>query len=67
VGAFAGGIDIADGCGISRTSVAGEFLLTSGAGMVERVTCDRLLRTQKMESAVLAGGQWDNHVSFRRR
>ncbi len=66
-GVFAGGIDIADGCGISRTSLAGEFLLTSGAGVVERVTCGAPLRTQKMESAALADGQWDNHVSFRRR
>ena len=67
VGVFAGGIDIADGCGVSRTSLAGEFLLTSGAGIVERVTCDEPLRTQRMESAALADGQWDNHVSFRRR
>jgi hypothetical protein len=66
-GAFAGGIDIADGCGVSRTSVVGEFLLTSGTGVVERVTCDGLLRPQKLESAALADGQWDNHVSFRQR
>jgi len=66
-GAFAGGIDIADGCGVSRTSLAGEFLLTSGAGVVERVHCEGPLRTQKLESAALADGQWDNHVSFRRR
>jgi hypothetical protein len=66
-GVFAGGIDIADGCGVSRTSLAGEFLLTSGAGVVERVTCGGPLGTQRMESAALADGQWDNHVSFRRR
>jgi hypothetical protein len=66
-GVFAGGIDIADGCGVIRTSLAGEFLLTSGAGVVERVTCEGPLRTQRMESAALADGQWDNHVSFRRR
>jgi hypothetical protein len=64
---FAGSIDIADGCGVSRTSLANEFLLTSGAGVVERVTCEGPLRAQKMESAALADGQWDNHVSFRRR
>jgi uncharacterized protein len=66
-GVFAGGIDIADGCGVSRTSLAGEFLLTSGAGVVERVTCGGPFRTQRMESTALADGQWDNHVSFRRR
>jgi hypothetical protein len=66
-GVFAGGIDIADGCGVSRTSLAGECLLTSGAGVVERVTCEGPLRTQRMESVALADGQWDNHVSFRRR
>jgi uncharacterized protein len=64
---FAGAIDIADGCGLSRTSRAGEFLLTSGAGVVERVTCGGPLRPQKMDSAPLADGLWDNHVSFRRR
>jgi uncharacterized protein len=62
--AFAGGIDLADGCGTSRTSVAGEFLLTSGDGVVERVTCDGL-RVERIASAALANGQWDNHVSFR--
>jgi hypothetical protein len=66
-GTFAGGIDIADGCGLSPTSRAGELLLTSGAGVVERMTCGGQLRTQRMESAALADGQWDNHVSFRRR
>ncbi len=49
-GAFAGGIDIADGCGVSRTSLADEFLLTSGAGVVERVTCGGPFPAQKMES-----------------
>ena len=65
--AFAGAIDIADGCGLSRTSLAGEFLLTSGTGVVERVTCGGPLRPRKIESSALADGQWDNHVSFRRR
>jgi hypothetical protein len=65
--AFAGAIDIADGCGLSRTSLAGEFLLTSGTGVVERVTCGGPLRPQRMESDALADGQWDNHVAFRRR
>ena len=64
---FAGAVDIADGCGLSRTSRAGEFLLTSGTGLVERVTCGGPLRPQKMDSTALADGQWDNHVSFRRR
>jgi hypothetical protein len=66
-GAFAGSVDIADGCGLSRTSVAGEFLLTSGTGVVERVACDRLAGAQRIPSAALADGQWDNHVFFRRR
>jgi hypothetical protein len=66
-GAFTGSVDISDGCGVSRTSLAGEFLLTSGTGVVERVTCAGVLRTQEMDSALLADGQWDNHVSFRRR
>jgi len=66
-GAFAGGIDITDGCGLSRTSLAGEFLLTSGAGVVERVACDGPLHPRKIEAAALADGQWDNHVSFRLR
>jgi uncharacterized protein len=65
-GVFAGGIDIADGCGLSRTSRAGEFLLTSGAGVVERVTCGGPLSPQRIESNALVDGQWDNHVSFRR-
>ena len=65
-GVFAGAVDIADGCGLSRTSRAGEFLLTSGTGVVERVTCSGPLRPQRMDSAALADGQWDNHVSFRR-
>jgi hypothetical protein len=64
---FAGAIDIADGCGLSRTSRVGEFLLTSGAGVVERVTCGGPLRPQRMGSDALADGQWDNHVSFRPR
>jgi hypothetical protein len=66
-GTFAGSVDIGDGCGLSRTSLAGEFLLTSGTGVVERVTCTDALRAQRMESMLLADGQWDNHVSFRRR
>ena len=66
-GAFAGGIDIADGCGISRTSGAGEFLLTGGTGTVERVSCPGPRRAQTMDCAALAGGQWDNHVAFRPR
>jgi hypothetical protein len=66
-GVFAGTIDIADGCGLSRTSRGGEFLLTSGTGIVERVTCGGPLHPQKMASAALADGRWDNHVSFRRR
>src|SRR5262249_8070715 len=65
-GAFVGGIDIADGCGLSRTSCDGQLLLTSGAGVVERAICEARLRTQTMESAALANGQWDNHVAFRR-
>ena len=63
-GAFAGGLDLADGCGLSCTAVAGEFLLTSGQGVVERVTCDGL-RVGRIASAPLADGQWDNHVTFR--
>lgn len=66
-GAFAGGIDITDGCGLSRTSRAGELLLTSGTGVVERVVCDAPLHPRKIEAAALADGQWDNHVSFRLR
>jgi hypothetical protein len=31
------------------------------------VTCTDALRAQRMESMLLADGQWDNHVSFRRR
>ena len=64
-GGFAGSVDIADGCGVSRTSTAGELLLTSGSGIVERVACDRLATTRRIPSAALAGGQWDNHVYFR--
>ena len=66
-GVFAGGLDITDGCGLSRTSIPGEFLLTSGSGVVERVTCEAPLRPRRMDSALLAAGQWDNHVSFRGR
>ena len=64
-GAFAGSVDIADGCGVCRTSIAGELLLTSGSGIVERVACDRLADTSPVPSAALAGSQWDNHVYFR--
>ena len=64
-GAFVGGIDIADGCGLSRTSSDGELLLTSGAGVVERAICEAPLRSRRIESAALADGQWDNHVAFR--
>ena len=64
-GAFAGGVDIADGCGVCRTSLAGELLLTSGSGIVERVACDRLAATKRIPSTALASSQWDNHVFFR--
>jgi hypothetical protein len=66
-GAFAGGVDIADGCGLSRTARAGEFLLTGGTGAVERVNCPGPLRAQTMDTAALADGPWDNHVAFRLR
>ena len=66
-GAFAGSVDLADGCGLSRTSSAGELLLTSGTGVVERAAGDERLRTQRLESALLADGQWDNHVAFHSR
>lgn len=66
-GVFEGTIDIADGGGLSRTSLPGEFLLTSGTGVVERVRCDGGLRSRPIESPALADGRWDNHVSFRQR
>jgi len=66
-GAFASNVDITDGCGLSPTSTAGEFLLTSGTGVAERVSCDGQLRPRRLDSALLADGQWDNHVSFHRR
>jgi hypothetical protein len=64
-GGFAGSVDIADGCGVCRTSIAGELLLTGGSGIVERVACDRLAITRPIPSAAPAGSQWDNHVYFR--
>jgi hypothetical protein len=62
--AFAGAVDIADGCGLSPTASIGEFLLTSGAGIVERVVCEGGLRRRRLDSAALMQGQWDNHVTL---
>lgn len=62
-----GTVEIADGCGLSRTAAAGEFLLTGGTGVVERVACKGGLRSRRVESTTLMDGQWDNHVSYWQR
>lgn len=62
-GAYAGAVEVADGCGVAPDGTPGGFIITSGAGGVVRH--DRG-GTTTVGGAFLANRRWDNHLMVTR-
>jgi len=54
-----------DGCGLSATDRAGEFLVSSGIGQLYRMRPLDNLRERLPLDPIAAGLGWDNHMSLR--
>lgn len=57
----AGGLELADVCGVAPAGPAGVFVVTSGIGGVLLYDVARA-RSLKLAAPVFAGSHWDNHV-----
>ncbi|MBV0933761.1 DUF1513 domain-containing protein [Marinobacterium weihaiense] len=54
-----------DGCGLSATEVAGEFLVSSGIGHLYRMRPEDNLRERLPLDPIAARLAWDNHLSIK--
>lgn len=60
-GRLVGHVELTDACGLAAGAMAGEFLLSSGRGLMMRYRLDGD-RVQPLSPAALRDARWDNHM-----
>lgn len=58
---FNGAVKVNDGCGLAKTPLPGEFIVSSGTGQLYRLNA---LSSQPALLAMPENIHWDNHLSF---